>query len=113
VRGTLVDGGNLPRIAPSRFGTQLRWEREGWRASVGAVRYDKQDKTAVNETPTAGYTLVDAHFAYHHDNGGTAWELFVDGSNLTDQTARVHTSFLKDSVVLPGRSFSTGIRLFF
>lgn len=113
VRGTLAAGGNLPRIAPSRFGAQLRWEREGWRASLGAVRYNKQDKVAVNETPTAGYTLVDAHLAYHHDQGNTAWELFLDGSNLTDQTARVHTSFLKDSVVLPGRNFSTGIRLFF
>ena len=113
VRATLVSGGNLPRIAPSRLGTQLRWEREGWRASLGAVRYDKQDRTAANETPTAGYTLVDAHVAYHHDSGRTAWELFLDGSNLTDQTARVHTSFLKDSVVLPGRSISTGIRLFF
>ena len=113
VRGTLAAGGNLPRIAPSRFGTQLRWEREGWRASLGAVRYDKQDKVAVNETPTAGYTLVDAHVAYHHDQGTTAWELFLDGSNLTGETARVHTSFLKDSVVLPDRNFSTGIRLFF
>ncbi|MEP6908342.1 MAG: TonB-dependent receptor [Pseudoxanthomonas sp.] len=113
VRATLAGGGNLPRIAPSRLGAQLRWEREGWRASLGTIRYDKQDKTAANETPTAGYTLVDAHFAYHHDSGRTAWELFVDGNNLTDQTARVHTSFLKDSVVLPGRNISTGIRLFF
>ena len=51
--------------------------------------------------------------AYHHDHGNTAWELFLDGSNLTGETARVHTSFLKDSVVLPDRNFSTGIRLFF
>ncbi|NDK39310.1 TonB-dependent receptor [Pseudoxanthomonas gei] len=113
VRGALASGGNLPRIAPSRLGTQLRWARESWRGSIGAIRYDKQDKVAVNETPTPGYTLVDAHLAYHHDAGGSAWELFLDGSNLTDQTARVHTSFLKDSVVLPGRGFSTGIRLFF
>jgi iron complex outermembrane receptor protein len=113
VRGTLAAGGNLPRIAPSRFGAQLRWEQEGWRASLGAVRYDRQDKVAANETPTAGYTLVDAHVAYHHDQGDTAWELFLDGSNLTGETARVHTSFLKDSVVLPDRNFSTGIRVFF
>ncbi|HEY5972542.1 MAG TPA: TonB-dependent receptor [Pseudoxanthomonas sp.] len=113
VRGTLATGGNLPRIAPSRFGTQLRWESEGWRASLGAVRYDKQDKVADNETPTDGYTLVDAHVAYHHDLGDTAWELFLDGSNLTGERARVHTSFLKDSVLLPDRNFSAGVRVFF
>ena len=36
---------------------------------------------AAGETPTAGYTLVDAHLAYHHDSGGTAWEVFLDGNN--------------------------------
>ncbi|MEO6519162.1 MAG: TonB-dependent receptor [Pseudoxanthomonas sp.] len=113
VRGTLAGGGNLPRMAPSRLGSQLRWQRQGWRASLGALRYDKQDQVAANETATAGYTLVDAHLAYHHDTGSSAWEVFLDGSNLGNQTARVHTSFLKDEVMLPGRGFSTGIRFFF
>ncbi len=114
VRGTLASGGNLPRIGPSRIGAQLRWENESWRASLGALRYAKQDRIAEGETPTDGYTLVDAHLAYHRDFGGrAAWEVFADGSNLTDEVARVHTSFLKDSVILPGRSVSFGVRLFF
>lgn len=114
VRGTLASGGNLPRIAPSRIGAQLRWENESWRASLGALRYAKQDRIAEGETPTDGYTLVDAHLAWHRDFGGrAAWEVFVDGSNLTDEVARVHTSFLKDAVALPGRSVSFGVRLFF
>ncbi|WP_226469703.1 TonB-dependent receptor [Luteimonas panaciterrae] len=114
VRATLADGGgNVPRIAPSRLGAQLRWENNGWRASLGATRYNKQDKVAANETPTDGYTLVDAHAAYHFDGGRLAWELFVDGSNLTNQEAHVHTSFLKDVVALPGRSVSGGVRIFF
>lgn len=114
VRGTLASGGNLPRIAPSRIGAQLRWENESWRASLGALRYAKQDRIAEGETPTDGYTLVDAHLAWHRDFGSrAAWEVFVDGSNLTDQIARVHTSFLKDAVALPGRSVSFGVRLFF
>ncbi|HOZ05305.1 MAG TPA: TonB-dependent receptor [Arenimonas sp.] len=113
VRATLSGGGNVPRIPPSRIGSQLRWQSEHWRASTGATRYNRQDELGANETPTAGYTLVDAHVAYHFDKGDTGWELFVDGSNLTDQIARVHTSFLKDDVVLPGRSFSAGVRVFF
>ncbi|MEE7547434.1 TonB-dependent receptor, partial [Xanthomonas sp. Kuri4-1] len=113
VRARLQDGGNLPRIAPSRYGAQLRWETSAWRASLGATRYNKQDKVAAGETPTDGYTMVDAHLAYHVDAGATAWEVFLDGNNLTNQDARVHTSFLKDDVMLPGRNASFGVRLFF
>lgn len=113
VRATLDDGGNLPRIAPSRIGADLRWNSDAWRASAGAMRYAKQDDIATGETPTDGYTLIDAHFAYHWDTDRLGWELFLDGNNLTDQTARVHTSFLKDTVVLPGRNFGAGVRLFF
>jgi len=113
VRARLKDGGNLPRIAPARYGAQLRWDANNWRVALGATRYQKQDKVAAEETPTAGYTMVDAHLAYHVDAGATAWEVFLDGNNLTNQDARVHTSFLKDDVMLPGRNASFGVRLFF
>jgi iron complex outermembrane receptor protein len=113
VRGELDNGDNLPRIAPSRFGASAAWESDAWRASLGATRVMRQNDVAPGETETAGYTLVDAHFAYHWDTDAYGWEVFVDGRNLTDRTARVHTSFLKDDVVLPGRNFSFGMRVFF
>lgn len=113
VRATLNSGGNVPRIAPGRFGADLRWENGSWRASLGAIRYQRQDDVAVGETPTDGYTLVEAHVAYHFDYGDTGWELFLDGKNLTDAEARVHTSFLKDRVALPGRGVALGVRVFF
>lgn len=114
VRATLANrGGNLPRIAPARLGAQLRWQHDGWRAALGATRTRRQNDVAVNETPTAGYTLVDAHLSRHFDSGNLSWELFADGSNLTNQVARVHTSFLKDQVMLPGRSVGFGVRVFF
>jgi iron complex outermembrane receptor protein len=106
--------GNLPRIAPWRMGGELRWEGEHWRAGAGAVRYARQDDVADFESETAGYTLVNANLAWHLDTpGGNAWELFVDGSNLLDEEARPHTSFLKDLAPLPGRNISAGVRLFF
>jgi iron complex outermembrane receptor protein len=106
--------GNLPRMAPSRLGGELRWEQGHWRASVGAVRYARQDRVATNEAETAGYTLVDAHVAWHLDTaGGNAWEVFLDGSNLLDEEARAHTSFLKDLAPLPGRGLTFGVRTFF
>lgn len=110
----LALGGNLPRIAPSRIGGELRWERGAWRASAGTVRYAEQDDVAEFERATPGYTLVDAHLAWHHDTPrGNAWEVFLDGSNLLDKEARVHTSFLKDLAPLPGRGVAFGVRMFF
>ena len=112
--GAIALGGNLPRIAPWRLGGELRWEANAWRASLGAVRYARQDDVAAGESATPGYTLVNANIAWHGDTpGGNAWELFVDGNNLLDQEARSHTSFLKDLAPLPGRNISAGVRLFF
>jgi iron complex outermembrane receptor protein len=118
VRGELDSGAagtdkDLPRIAPSRFGLDLSWNTDRWRAALGATRVLRQDDVAADETETAGYTLVDAHFAWHWDTGNYGWEVFIDGNNLSDETARIHTSFLKDNVVLPGRNFGLGVRLFF
>ena len=112
--GNVAIGGNLPRIVPARAGARLRWERDGWRASIGAVRTAQQDHIAAYESATAGYTLVDAHLAWHVDtSGGRALEIFLDGSNLTNREARPHVSFLKDLAPLPGRGISAGIRAFF
>ena len=114
VRGELDAGGNLPRIVPARLGSELRWERGQWRASLAGIRSASQDQVAAFESPTPGYTLVDAHLAWHADTrGGNAWEVFVDGSNLLDEEARPHTSFLKDLSPLPGRGFTVGVRTFF
>lgn len=113
VRGELDSGDNLPRIAPSRFGVDLNWKTDRWRAAIGATRVMRQDDVAADESETAGHTLVDAHFAWHWDTDRYGWEVFIDGNNLADETARVHTSFLKDNVVLPGRNFGLGVRLFF
>ncbi len=111
---TLPLDGNLPRMVPSRVGGELRWELGQWRASIGAVRYARQDDVASDESATPGYTLADAHVAWHMDTaGGNAVELFLDGSNLLDEEARPHTSFLKDLVPLPGRGFVFGVRTFF
>ncbi|HRQ64765.1 MAG TPA: TonB-dependent receptor [Xanthomonadaceae bacterium] len=113
VRGSLRDGNDLPRIARPRIGAALNWRRDGWRASLGAIRYDKQDRVAEFEEATGGYTLVNANLAYRFDSNGSAWEVFLDGRNLTDREARVHTSFLKEQAPLPGRGIGFGVRAWF
>ena len=110
----LALSGNLPRMAPWRLGTELGWEGGPWRASLGAIHHARQDRVAAYEAPSAGYTLVNAHLSWHLDTaGGNALELFVDGRNLLDREARVHSSFLKDLAPLPGRGVSAGVRVLF
>jgi iron complex outermembrane receptor protein len=110
----LANTGYLPRIAPGRVGADLRWSKDGWRASVGAVRYSSQKDVAQNEAPSNGYTLVDAHFAYRWDRtDSNSYEVFLDGSNLTNREVRPHTSLLRDYSPLPGRGVAFGIRAYF
>lgn len=108
--GELDSGAYLPRIPPKRLGSQMHYEHNNWYAELGATRYFKQDNTAANETTTDGYTMVDAHVSYRFDIDAGELTLYAKGSNLTNEEARVHSSFLKDRVPLPGRGFSVGLR---
>jgi iron complex outermembrane receptor protein len=112
VRAKLDDGGgDLPRIPASRVGAQLTWANGPWRASLGATRYAEQDRVAEFETPTDGFTLVDAHVAWNfHDGERSQWQAFVNARNLTDQRALLATSLIKDDAPMPGRNVQVGLR---
>lgn len=109
-RGTLIDGGNLPRIPPMRVGLGLDYTGSQWTAGVQAIRYDEQDELAAFELPTEGYTMLDASIGYRVFTPHVDWNIFLRASNLLDEEARRHTSFLKDLAPLPGRNFTLGIR---
>lgn len=109
----IAQGGYLPRTAPMRAGADIGWSLRGWRAALGAVSYGKQDDLAQNEAPSDGYTLVDAHLTYRWDRSASSWEVFLDGSNLTDEETRPHTSLLRNYAPLPGRGVAFGIRAYF
>ncbi len=110
IRGKLDDGGNLPRIPPVRIGSQLRYQSNGWEAEFGASHYFEQDNVAQLETSTDAYTLVDAELAYTFTDSRGDLTVYLKGSNLTNEEARVHSSFLKNQAPLPGRGFSMGLR---
>ncbi|AXT37999.1 TonB-dependent receptor [Alteromonas sp. BL110] len=108
-----VEDDNLPRTPPMRFGSELSYVNNGLSADVGFTWYDDQDEVASFETSTDGYTLVNASVQYEFGSQGIDWVLFARGENLTDEEARVHTSFLKDQAPLPGRNFTMGVRALF
>jgi iron complex outermembrane receptor protein len=111
VRAELSSGEDLPRIPPLRYGARIQYHDERFFAGLEATRYDEQENIAPFETPTAGYNMVNADFRWRiKTSAGMELDLFVNGSNLGDQEARKHTSFVKDVAPLPGRNYAVGVR---
>ena len=105
-----LDGGDLPRISPSRIGSKLTWRTGDWYADGGATHVFKQDRIAAFETSTPGYTRADASVRYRWSYASNrSADIYLLGKNLSNRDTRIHTSFLKDFAPLPGRSFFVGI----
>ncbi|HET7711178.1 MAG TPA: TonB-dependent receptor [Thermoanaerobaculia bacterium] len=113
VRATLSGGGSLPFIPPARFGAGLRYQGEALYAFGEVRRANAQERIAEFETPTKGYTLVNAAVGYRFISGETVHDLMLRGNNLTDELAYNHINPLKEVVPLPGRDFTLSYRLTF
>ena len=74
---------------------------------------DDQDQIAPFETPTEGYTMFNLSGGYNLLWGKTKHQLVMRGTNLGDETGRVHTSLIKDRVILPGRNISFSYKMQF
>lgn len=115
VRGdNLSSNDSLPRITPLRGKVGIKYQLEQTSAYIENLFVAKQDRTADFELPTDDYSLLNAGVAYQLpiDDKNT-YELYARGTNLTDEEARVHTSFLKDVAPLRGRAFFAGIKVSF
>ena len=113
VNAELDAGGNLPRIPPLRLGGGLHYHSEAWSASAEVRWVDDQTDIAEGESPTDGYTLVNASIGYRLLFKNQILDFLLRGRNLTDEEARSHTSFLKNVAPLPGRDVSLALKFLF
>jgi iron complex outermembrane receptor protein len=108
------DLGNLPRIPAGRLGARADG---GWGPLSADLEYYhvfEQGKVASFETRTSGYDMLNATLAYQLELGPEAKaELFVRATNLTNELAFNHASFIKDASPLRGRNFVFGLRTAF
>lgn len=104
VRASFDGGGRPPRIPPRSLTLGLEADNSIWRGRVEVVDTGKQDRLAPFETVTDGYRFLNASLAFRPGGPDGAWTLRLDGRNLTDELGRVHSSFLKDELPLPGRN---------
>jgi iron complex outermembrane receptor protein len=103
----------LPFIPPLSWGGGALWEYGPWRTTAEVRRTEEQTRVATFETPTPGYTFLNAAVSYAFFTGNLGHELSLRGTNLADQMARNHVSLLKDIAPLPGRDIRFTYRLLF
>ncbi len=110
VRGSLRDGGDLPRITPARFGVGFD---TGWNDvdfSVDLQRVNRQNRIGEAESRTAGYNLLSADLQWHVRAAGADTTLYLRGRNLLNEDGRRHQSFFKDDAPIIGRAIYIGFR---
>ncbi len=114
VRATLDDGSAVPRIPPRRIGATLAYQFQAWAADLRLTHASAQRRAGNNEESTDGYNDLTLHLSYTLPMGdGQHCELFLRGSNLTNEEIRNAASYLRDLAPEPGRSFESGVRLSF
>lgn len=105
---------HLPRIPPARLGARYNWESGPLSADLEYYHTFSQGRIAAYETKTDGYEMLGASIGYRLDlSSGRMLELYARGSNLTNELAYVHTSFVKDQSPLRGRNVVLGVRTAF
>lgn len=110
IRARLDSGSELPRTPPARIATELSYQGESVSADLFVSHYFEQTHTAVLESDTDSYVMIDANANYHFNISDYDLAAYLKLNNLTDVYAQVHTSFLKDLTPLAGRSIALGLR---
>jgi iron complex outermembrane recepter protein len=106
-------GGDVPRIPPLRLLGGVELTNAGF-VLRGEVEWsDDQTKTATFETPTDGFTLVNASATWRPFGRDRNIALIASANNIFDVTARRAASFTKDFVPLAGRDFRVTARVSF
>lgn len=114
VFGELSRGGNLPRVTPARIGFGIDPAFGPYSASISYTRVMAQRDITALETRTGGYHLLAIETAWNFrlfDTASADSQLFLRARNVLDDTARRHTSFVKDFAPIPGAAVYAGFRL--
>ena len=104
----------LPRIPSLHGRVQVEIPYKGLAVVPEVVFAGKQNKVALTETPTDGYTVLNINVNYTLARSHMAQIFSVRAYNLTNELHRNHTSFIKDFASQIGRGvkFTYSMRFF-
>lgn len=101
-------------MPPLRYGVQIAFRKSAWDGRLRVTRYADQDRPGINETPSDGYTRVDANLNHlTRLTGDSEMTVFLRVRNLLDAEIRNATSFLRSFSPEPGRSVEVGMTISF
>ena len=103
VHATVVDRGPVPRIPPMRLLGGIEAQSDSITARAEVEHSFEQDRVSTFETPTDGFTLVNASVALKPFGVANPTSLILSANNIFDVDARRHASVLKDFAPLAGR----------
>ena len=112
IRATAVGSGPVPRIPPFRILGGIEAQSERVTGRIEVERVAAQNRIAAFETPTDGYTMVNASLSVHPFRGNDS-TIILSANNLFDVDARRAASFLKDFAPLAGRDIRVTARVSF
>jgi iron complex outermembrane receptor protein len=111
-RGYFVQGGNVPRMPPLRYGFQLDYEYQQFSTNLRLTRAEAQNYAANNDTNTKGYVALNLGAQYKIGNfQHSKILLFANAKNILNETIRNSTSYLRNFAPDAGRSAEIGIRV--
>ena len=113
VHATIKDFGPAPLIPPLRVLGALTGAVGQFDGRLEVEHTTKQDRVGDNETPTPGFTFVNASIDWHPLPDRPELTFSLAGNNLFDVVARRHSSLLKDYAPLAGRDIRLSARLDF
>jgi iron complex outermembrane receptor protein len=113
VHAKISSAGPAPRIPPLRLLGGIEAQSDAMQGRIEVERVTKQDRVAAFETPTGGYTMVNASVSVKPFGDRNQTSIILSANNLFDVTARRHASFLKDYAPLAGRDLRVTARLSF
>lgn len=113
VHAKITGFGPAPRIPPLRLLGGLSAESARVDGRVEVEWTDKAQRLASFETPTAGYTLVNASLTLRPFADRPETSIVLAAHNIFDVNARRHASYLKDFAPLAGRDFRVTARVGF
>ncbi|MBD3728358.1 MAG: TonB-dependent receptor [Sphingomonadales bacterium] len=110
---TIVGIGAVPRIPPLRLLGGLSYKSPTLDLRGEVEWTSKQDRVAAFETPTAGFTLVNAEATIRPWGHGSPVSFVLSANNIFNVDARRHASYLKDYAPLSGRDLRVSAQLSF
>ena len=111
-RGQFVNGADVPRMPPLRFGFQLDHTKGEWNTNLRLTRGEAQTHAGDNDTATAGYMLLSLGTQYQIlDLQSADVMVFAKANNLLNENIRNSTSYLRNFAPEPGRGAEIGFRV--